>query len=286
MLPWGALTRAPIKRESRLLQSRVEYACTSPGIESGGNTTSGQENMRRMLLITAVVLFGAFAGAQAQDAPTTPTEQTAAKPPAALEAAPATSPARDEPAPEWWQRSDWWLVISMWAFALIALALVAYTSKLWKATSQLLKTTADAGKRELRAYVALDEIFFEEAGESAPGVHKLRMRNYGQTPAYRMSIWCERASHLPKEGVTPYYETPVIDGQLLHPVQAYTVALAAAPLYRIGKAGFFTYGRIVYHDIYGEWWVTKFCFRYEGEGSFVPHGDYNDEEGPFDKRPT
>jgi hypothetical protein len=239
-----------------------------------------------MLLIMAVVLFGALASAQAQEPATTPAEQTAAKPPAVPGVAPAIAPVRNGSAPQWWQRSDWWLVISVWAFALIALGLVAYMSKLWKATSQLLKVTTDAGRRELRAYVALDEIFFEEAAENTPGAHKLRIRNYGQTPAYRMSTWCERASHLPKEGVAPYYETPVVDGQLLHPVQAYTVALAAAPLYRIGKPGFFTYGRIVYHDIYGEWWVTKFCFRYEGEGSFVPHGDYNNEEGPFDKRPT
>lgn len=243
--------------------------------------------MRRMALILAVVLFGALPIAGAQDpASTTSSEQTAVKIAPAAEPAGARVEARAEPAREWWQRSDWWLVISVWAFALIALALVAYTSKLWKGTSELLKITAAAGKKELRAYVALDEIFFEEAADNAPGVHKLRIRNYGQTPAYRMSIWCERASHLPKEGVTPYYDTPVIDGQLLHPVQAYTVALAAAPLYRIGKAGFFTYGRVVYHDVYGEWWVTKFCYRYEGDGSFVPHGEYNNEEGPFDKRPA
>ena len=241
--------------------------------------------MRRLLLALAVLLSGALAQAQ-ESPPASPDEKPAISAPALAEPVPAKAEPRIEPAREWWQQSGWWLVISVWTFAFAALALVSYTSKLWKATSELLRTTSEAGKKELRAYVALDEIFFEEAGENAPGVHKLRIRNYGQTPAYRMSIWCERASHLPKEGVTPYYDTPVVDGQLLHPVQAYSVALAAAPLYRIGKPGFFTYGRIVYHDIYGEWWVTKFCFRYEGDGSFVPHGDYNNEEGPFEKRPT
>ena len=235
-----------------------------------------------------MVVLGALGAAHAQDPATpAPVEQAIVKPaPPPPDSARVQPDARSEAPQEWWQRADWWLVISVWAFALIALALVAYTSKLWKTTSELLKTTAAAGKKELRAYVALDEIFFEDATDTAPGAQKLRIRNYGQTPAYRMSIWCERASHLPKEGVTPYYDTPVVDGQLLHPVQAYTVGLAAAPLYRIGKPGFFTYGRVVYHDIYGEWWVTKFCFRYEGEGSFVPHGDYNNEEGPFDKRPA
>lgn len=243
-----------------------------------------------MVLMMVVVLWGALASAQAPDpASTSLTEQTAAKAAPATEAVPTKAEVRavtEAPAPEWWERSEWWLVIAIWALVLVALGMISYTSKLWKATAELLKTTGEAGKKELRSYVALDEIFFEEAADNAPGVHKLRIRNYGQTPAYRMSIWCERASHLPKEGVTPYYDAPVVDGQLLHPVQAYTVALAAAPLYRIGKPGFFTYGRIVYHDIYNDWWVTKFCFRYEGDGSFVPHGDYNNEEGPFDKRPA
>ena len=244
--------------------------------------------MRRTLLLLAVVMFSTVATPQPVQEPAAPpaAEQTAVTAPPVVDTAQAKADVRNVPSQEWWQRPEWWLVVAVSALLLVALGLVLYTSRLWKATSGLLKTTADTGKKELRAYVALDEIFFEEAAENAPGIHKLRIRNYGQTPAYRMSIWCERASHLPKEGVTPYYDTPIVDGQLLHPVQAYTVALAAAPLYRIGKPGFFTYGRVVYHDIYGEWWVTKFCYRYEGDGSFVPHGEYNNEEGPFDKRPA
>ena len=191
-----------------------------------------------------------------------------------------------ESSPELWRSSGWWLVAAVLLVALVAGMLAMYIARLAKASSALLDETKDSTKKELRAYVALDEIFFTEAGETAAGMHKLRIRNYGQTPASRMSIWCERASHLPQDGVNPYYDVPVVDGQLLHPVQAYTVGLASAPLYRIGKPGFFTYGRIIYHDIYQQWWVTKFCFRYEGEGSFVPHGDYNAEEGPFDKKPA
>jgi hypothetical protein len=244
--------------------------------------------MRKALLLVAVVLWSAFAAAQAPDpAPASAAEQTAAKVAPDAQPASVVSDTRvDAAAPQWWERPEWWLVAAVSALVLVGLGLVTYTSKLWKATSQLLEATGDAKKKEQRSYVALDEIFFEEAGDGSAGVHKLRIRNYGQTPAYRMSIWCERASHLPKEGVTPYYDAPVVDGQLLHPVQAYTVALATAPLYRIGKPGFFTYGRVVYHDIYNDWWVTKFCYRYEGDGTFVPHGDYNNEEGPFDKRPA
>jgi hypothetical protein len=144
----------------------------------------------------------------------------------------------------------------------------------------------DTTRKELRSYVALDDIFFSEAADGAAGVQKLRIRNFGQTPAARISIWCERASHLPQDGVQPFYDAPVVDGHLLHPVQAFTLDLSAAPLYRLGKPGFYTYGRIVYRDIYGQWWVTRFCHRYEGDGNFVPHGDYNSEEGPFETAPA
>jgi hypothetical protein len=199
---------------------------------------------------------------------------------------PAPPPAAVESVTEWWQSSGWWIVAAIALVALVGAVLAMYAARLWKSSAALLQETKDSTRKELRAYVALDEIFFTEAGDAAAGLHKLRIRNYGQTPASRMSIWCERASHLPQDGVNPYYDAPVVDGQLLHPVQAYTVALAAAPLYRIGKPGFFTYGRIIYHDIYEQWWVTRFCFRYEGDGSFVPNGDYNAEEGPFDKKPV
>lgn len=248
--------------------------------------------MPRILSLVVVFFCAWIAAAQSQE-PATPapsgTEQSApdkAAPAAVAETPAARAAMPPETLPGWWQSNGWWLVVAIALVGLVGVVLAMYTARLWAATSALLKETRNTAKKELRAYIALDEIFFSEAGEAAAGVHKLRIRNYGQTPASRMSIWCERASHLPQDGVNPFYDTPVVDGQLLHPVQAYTVALAAAPLYRIGKPGFFTYGRIIYHDIYAEWWVTKFCFRYEGEGSFVPHGDYNAEEGPFEKKPA
>lgn len=247
--------------------------------------------MPRISSVVLVLFCAWIAAAQSQEpaaAPQTATEQPAVDKPAAaaIPDAPVVRSAARESLPEWWQSNGWWLVVAIALVGFVGVALAMYTARLWTATSALLRETQGMARKELRAYVALDEIFFSEAGDASAGVQKLRIRNYGQTPASRMSIWCERASHLPQDGVNPYYDAPVVDAQLLHPVQAYTVGLAAAPLYRIGKPGFFTYGRIIYHDIYGEWWVTKFCFRYEGEGSFVPHGDYNAEEGPFEKKPA
>jgi hypothetical protein len=242
----------------------------------------------RTLVLVAFVIFSVIAQAQPQGSPAAPiaTEQPAVdKAPAVATTEAATRTAADANAVGWWEKGEWWLVIATWVLAFVSLGVAIFAARLWKTTTALLKETQDTARKELRAYVALDEIFFSEADDTAAGVHKLRIRNYGQTPAYRLSIWCERASHLPQEGVKPFYDAPIVDGQLLHPVQAYTLTLAGAPLYRIGKPGFFTYGRLIYHDIYEQWWVTKFCFRYEGDDTFVPHGDYNHEEGPFSEPP-
>jgi len=248
--------------------------------------------MFKSAVLLAFVIFTAIANAQPQEsagpAPSTTEQPAINKAAGAADAQPAARGSEPFGASSFvpWEKSEWWLVLATWLLAFVCLGLAIFTARLWKATSSLLKETQNTARKELRAYVALDEIFFSEAGDTAEGTHKLRIRNYGQTPAYRLSIWCERASHLPQEGVKPFYDAPVVDGQLLHPVQAYTVSLAGAPLYRIGKPGFFTYGRLIYHDVYEQWWVTKFCFRYEGDETFVPHGEYNHEEGPFGEQPT
>ena len=255
--------------------------------------------MSRTWLLAALLFVSPLAAAQPQ-APAAATPDTSVQAPPAGDSKGAPAVVAEPPPPRtkaaapealppvarWWERSDWLLVVPTWLLALIAIGFTIYTARVWKSTAALVDEVKDTARKELRAYVALDEIFFSEAEDNAAGVHKLRIRNYGQTPASGMSIWCERASHLPQEGVKPFYDAPVIDGQLLHPVQAFTLALVSAPLYRIGKPGFFTYGRIVYHDIYSRWWVTKFCYRYEGDGTFLPHGDYNNEEGPFEKPPA
>lgn len=246
--------------------------------------------MLRTLVLVAFVVFSTIAHGQPQEsaaaAPAAIEQPGADKGAAAVSTESAVRSLEDVSLPWWWQGVEWWFLIALWLLVFVSLGVAIFAARLLKTTSALLTQTQDTARKELRAYVALDEIFFSEAGETAAGVHKLRIRNYGQTPAYRLSIWCERATHLPQEGVKPFYDAPIVDGQLLHPVQAYTLSLAAAPLYRIGKPGFFTYGRLIYHDTYGQWWVTKFCFRYEGEDSFVPHGDYNHEEGPFAEPPT
>jgi hypothetical protein len=184
----------------------------------------------------------------------------------------------------WWQSSGWWLVIATTAIGLLLVALVIYTTRLWRSTSELVSRTTEATRDANRAYLGVEDVFFSE-GDEETAVQKISIRNFGQTPAHRMWMWCERASHVPTSGFSPEFGDPVGAEQTLQPVQAHTRTLERSSQFGITKRGFFTYGRVVYKDAYGRWWATCFCYHHDAEVGFVPYGDFNREEGPFNSPP-
>jgi hypothetical protein len=185
----------------------------------------------------------------------------------------------------WWQQSGWWLVIATFAVALLLLALLIYTARLWRSTSELVSNVGEAAKAANRAYLGVEDVFFSEADEET-AVQKISIRNFGQTPAHHVWVWCERASHVPTSDFSPEYGEPVVGEQMLQPVQVHTRTLERSSQFGITKRGFFTYGRIVYKDIYGRWWTTCFCYHHDAEVGFVQYGDFNREEGPFNRAPV
>jgi hypothetical protein len=184
----------------------------------------------------------------------------------------------------WWQQSGWWLVIMTAAIALLLVALVIYTVRLWRSNAALLSNASTATMEANRAYLGVEDIFFSE-GDEETAIQKISIRNFGQTPAHRVWMWCERASHLPASEFSPEFGEPAGAEQMFQPVQVYTRTLERSSQFGITKRGFFTYGRIVYKDIYGRWWTTCFCYHHNAEVGFVPYGDFNREEGPFDRAP-
>ena len=48
----------------------------------------------------------------------------------------------------------------------------------------------------------------------------------------------------------------------------------------------YIFGKVVYRDIFDNWWGTCFCYEYEGGALFRPHGDYNKEENYGKKSPV
>jgi hypothetical protein len=184
----------------------------------------------------------------------------------------------------WWQQSGWWSVIVTAAVALLLLALVIYTALLWRSTSRMVENSSESAKEANRAYLGVEDIFFGE-GDDETAIQKISIRNFGQTPAHRVWVWCERASYVPVSEFSPEFGEPVGAEQILQPVQVHTRTLERASQFGIGKRGFFTYGRIVYKDIYSRWWTTCFCYHHDAEIGFAPYGDFNREEGPFPRPP-
>lgn len=170
----------------------------------------------------------------------------------------------------------------------VTLALAFFTWKLWWTTDRLVKGADKTAERQLRAYVALDDIYFTWMGMPAESTKtfpdgdsfvKVRVQNYGQTPAHDMEIWADFTKLAESEHKYTYStELPEIGRQMLHPRQSYAAAIMRENQIEKHLHATFIYGRIIYQDIYRKkWWVTRFCYHYQGQNKFVPTGRHNHE---------
>lgn len=144
-------------------------------------------------------------------------------------------------------------------------------------------------KADLRAYVAIEEI-------SHPPQMPLRsiemqrvlvtVKNYGKTPAHDMGI---QANFRIENGRSDSFpETPP---QMLHPEQRVThsVDLVTAYYQLTSPQGevsstslvYFVSGRVVYRDIYTQWWRTDFAHMHTIMATFEVQPVGNRERGPF-----
>src|SRR5688500_12360936 len=110
----------------------------------------GRKRMSRTWLLAALLVVSPLAAAQPQ-APAGATPDTSVQAPAAADskgapAIPAESPAprtkaaapeTPSPVAQWWERSDWLLVVPTWLLALTAIGFTIYTARVWKATAAL-----------------------------------------------------------------------------------------------------------------------------------------------------
>lgn len=191
---------------------------------------------------------------------------------------------------------NWWNKIWTDPVATFTALLFLATLALWLSTRSLVKGAEETARKELRAYVATDDIFFvsyESATQLSVGLGgpstitkytnqlEIAIKNYGRTPAHRMTIHCECSfnTHDPryKHGVAELLDAE----QMLHPGQRLSFPIPTVNEFRPHTSRFYVIGHITYNDIYNNWWITDFCYRYEGDGRFTPYGDQNSERGPF-----
>src|SRR5262245_4918308 len=158
--------------------------------------------------------------------------------------------------------------LSAGVLAYVTFRLANYTARLWQATSKLVESGQDTARKELRAYVAVDAIYFvgveqvPNATDPASGRPlirytnqlRIRIRNYGQTPAFGTEIWREASVAKPEDSQYGYKSVnPVVAAQMIHPTQAYATGLLADGEVT-SSTQFYTWGQLVYSDIYDRWW--------------------------------
>src|SRR6266853_1712287 len=184
-------------------------------------------------------------------------------------------------------------------------ALAIFTLLIAYFTIELFLDGRDKAKKELRAYVALDDIYFRWNRSStdpedrsdivkgtgrAPRTPRIRVLNFGKTPANNMTIRINGTKADLKESFPKTYlgRDHKVPRQMLSPTQRFGVWVPVSAEFNPDEAGDpngrvrFVYGSIIYEDIYKRWWVNHFCYFYDPDPStknrFIPHTEYNHED--------
>lgn len=144
-------------------------------------------------------------------------------------------------------------------------------------------------KRQLRAYVALEDIYFMWKDEFLPlskrefsDTQRIRVKNYGPTSASNLRIAVERTMSRER----PMHMSVEVASYTLPPNQRFGRTLTETLAFRSTTDLFWTHGEVSYTDIYGRLWVSEFCFRYDGIGCFTPDTEHNRERGPYRAHPA
>lgn len=162
-----------------------------------------------------------------------------------------------------------WLEYGVFAFVIITAMATAtaawYTRKQWQ-------SSADNGRRQLRAYVFPEQADLVWQGTGKSPVAEIVIKNSGQTPAYRLSTaTAVVAADLPLRADLPLPAIPP-NHTVLPPTGAITLSTAMTqPLtaeqvkaLQKGSQAIYATGAIAYEDAFGECRMTRYRFLYSG----------------------
>lgn len=174
-------------------------------------------------------------------------------------------------------------------FGLVVVSFVRYAEPLLAAGTLLLagytvlmyRDARDKGRRELRAYVAIpaDGLSIErnDNGELVP---RMRIVNFGRTPAYRTNLRAGIARNASERTASRMHD--LIIGHVLSPMNHAAVSLIhedAVPT--TPNNSFCIHGEIDYTDIYGLRWRHFFVWEWGEHGeprrNWMPHTRGNHE---------
>ena len=153
-----------------------------------------------------------------------------------------------------------------------AVILALSTIFLWLATRDLVAGAQSAARMQLRAYLGPSEIFVTGVAAGERPVVESTIRNFGQSPAYRVSYWAEtkvldpridRFERVPSDAgdrtVNPGRDGFMIKSRLADPLTEEQMSKI-----RLGTASIYFYGVISYRDAFGRRRKTQFRFQHGG----------------------
>jgi hypothetical protein len=160
-------------------------------------------------------------------------------------------------------------------FLFVFVTAVATATAAWYTRKQS-ESTADNGRRQLRAYVFPDQAKLIWQGTAKSTVAEIGIKNSGQTPAYRLSTTTAVVvGDFPLKGDL---RTPLPDNHTVVPPNgSYALSVTMAqPLtgdqlkaIQKGTQAIYAFGEVSYLDAFDECRITRHRFYYSGSGADI-----------------
>lgn len=157
------------------------------------------------------------------------------------------------------------IAVAAIALALLTGALAFYTANLWRDTRRLIENGEASAQRQLRAYVGVSEVVFEEEIEGRAPRVSLTIKNFGATPAYKLAVAADAqiafaANQVPVATSTCKTLGHLPPGLELRIPRAAVLSIGTAPGDEVDTAysRIFVYGCVEYVDTFGEPHFTRF----------------------------
>ena len=169
------------------------------------------------------------------------------------------------------KRKTWLLEIATFVVLFIYAGLTFWQAR---STAHLVKITEDNTKKQLRAYVTIDEIKLRPDGPvtaNIPTQFIITFKNTGQTPAQRLVFTPLHGDEVSSSLCTTVISKPVYysvtnlgPGQLAHNANnAFEMGAGCIDAISQGRVPLKIRGMLTYDDIFGEHHHTGFCAQYE-----------------------
>jgi hypothetical protein len=161
-------------------------------------------------------------------------------------------------------------------FAFVVVTAIATATAAWY-TRKGSESTAENGRRQLRAYVFPDQANLVWQGTVKPTLAEIVIKNSGQTPAYRLSTATAAVvGDYPLRGDLHVPPMPD-DHTVVPPNGSYALSVTLAqPLtgdqlkgIQKGTQAIYAFGEISYVDAFNECRMTRYRFYYSGAGADI-----------------